>query len=242
MVKSLICLFALVSTLFSGMVQARASELRLIAPRSHSMPLARFEAGQISGGIIKEMGEALAKRLGRRAVFIAVDGDQIPPALSGGQADGVCYVRPFWIDGDYHWSQPLIPDAQLVAAHPDAPMLRSLTDLRDRPVATVAGQRYPRLEQVLGLRFQRVEAPTMEENLKQITSGKARYAVVGHAALAWHQKHNPQVRLRADLVFASFSAQCAFSRRTQVPFAEIERAINALVRDGEMGRILARYR
>ena len=238
MLKHLVCLFAL----FAPLAAAGASELRMIAPRNHTMPLARFEAGQMNGGILKDMGDAIAQRLGRRAIFIPTDGDQIAATLSAGKADGICYVRPFWIDGQYHWSQPLIPDAELVAAHPDAPVLRSLLDLRDRPVATVAGYRYPRLEQVLGLRFQRLDAPTMEENLKLIMDGKARYTVVGQSTLAWHQKRNPGLRLRADLVFASFSAQCAFSRRTRVPLADIDRAIASLVHDGAMGRILARYR
>lgn len=238
MMKCLVCFFAIVS----GLAHASSAELRMIAPRNQAMPLARFDAGQISDGILKDLGEALAQRLGRRASFITVDGGRIPAALTAGEADGICYVRPIWIDGDYHWSQPLIPDAELVAARPGAPVLRSLLDLRDRPVATVAGYRYPRLEQVLGLRFQRVDAPTMEQNLKLVMDGKARYTVIGRSTLAWHQKRNPALRLRPDLVFASFSAQCAFSRRSRVPFADIDRAIASLVQDGSVKSILARYR
>jgi polar amino acid transport system substrate-binding protein len=238
MLKVLACFLAAVSAL----AHANSAALRMIAPRNQTMPLARFEAGKMNGGILKDLGEALAARLGRRAVFITVDGARIPAVLTAGEADGVCYVRPIWIDGDYHWSQPLIPDAELVAAHPDAPVVRSLLDLRDRPVATVTGYRYPRLEQVLGLRFQRLDSPTMEDNLKQIMQGKARYTVVGQGILAWQQKLNPALRLRADLVFASFSAQCAFSRRSRVPAADIDRAISSLVHDGSVQKILARYR
>lgn len=237
MYKYLLCLFAIIL----AMSPAGAADLRLIAPRSQAMPLARIESGKLTGGILKDLGEALAARTGRRAVFVTVDSEQVAAALQAGKADGVCYVRPFWIDGDYHWTQALIPDAELVAAHPDAPPLRSLHDLRDRPVGTVVGYRYPRLEQVLGLRFQRHDSPTMEDNLRRIMDGTVRYTVVSQATLAWHKKRNPALRLRPELVFASYSAQCAFSRRTQVPFVEIERAINSLVRDGSMGAILARY-
>jgi polar amino acid transport system substrate-binding protein len=238
MFKFFVCLFIIIL----AAVPAGAADLRLIAPRNQAMPLVRIEAGKLTGGILKELGDALAARTGRRAVFVTVDGDQVAAALQAGKADGICYVRPFWIDGDYHWSQPLIPDAELLAAHPAAPRLRSLHDLRDRPVGTVAGYRYPRLEQVLGLRFQRHDAPTMEDNLRQIAAGKVRYAVLGQSTLAWQQKGGPALRLRADLVFASYTAQCAFSRRTQVPFPELERAIGALVADGSVGAILARYR
>lgn len=238
MFKYLLCLFAI----FSAVSPARAADLRLIAPRNQAMPLAHIEGGRLTGGVIKDLGEALARRTGRRAVFVTVDSEQVAAALQSGKADGICYVRPFWIDGDYHWSEALIPDGELVAAHPDAPRLRSLHDLRDRPVGTVTGYRYPRLEQVLGLRLRRHESPTMEENLRQLSEGAVRYAVVGKSTLAWQKKRHPALRLRADIVFASFSAQCAFSRRTQVPFAEIERAIASLVQDGSVGTILARYR
>lgn len=237
MLKYWVCLFLI----FLGM-PATSAELRLIAPRSQAMPLARIEGGRLTGGILKDLGEALAARTGRRAMFVTVDSDQVSAALQAGKADGICYVRPFWIDGDYHWTEALIPDAELVAAHPDAPPLRSLHDLRDRPVGTVVGYRYPRLEQVLGLRFQRHDSATMEDNLRRIMDGTVRYTVLAQSTLAWQHKRNPALRLRADLVFASFSAQCAFARRTQVPFAEIERAIGSLVRDGSIGTILARYR
>lgn len=238
MLKYWICLFAMMAACFA----APAAELRMLAPRNQAMPLAQFEAGKIRGGIIKDLGDAIAQRLGRRAVFVAVDGDAVSAALVAGQADGICYVRPFWIDGDFHWSAPLIPDSELVVAHRDAPALRSLIDLRDRPVATVAGYRYPRLEQVLGLRFVRVDSPTMEQNLRALEEGRARYAVLSQSTLAWQQKVNPALRLRADLVFASFTAQCAFSRRSRVTAADVDRALATLVKDGSVNRILARYR
>ena len=217
-------------------------ELRMIAPLNQVMPLAQFQGDKLTGGILKDLGEAIAQRMGRRVDFVSVAGDQVGAALTAGKAHGICYVRPFWIDGDFDWSRPLIPDAELVASLPDAPVVRSLLDLRDRPVGTVTGYRYPRVEQVLGLRFERVDSPTMEENLRRMSRGGAQHTVLGRATLRYQLKSNPALKLRADLVFASFTAQCAFSRRTGLPFTDVERAINALYSDGTVNAILARYR
>jgi len=221
---------------------AAPDALLMIAPLNQTMPLASFDAGKLDGGIIKDLGDAIARRAGRRASYLSVAGDRVASVLRHGQADGICYVRPFWIDGDFHWSKPLIPDAELIASKLDAPVVRSLLDLRDRPVGTVTGYRYPRVEQVVGLRFQRADSATMEENLRAMMQGGARHTIIGRSTLMYQLKVNKNLRLRPDLVFASFTAQCAFSKRSGLDFAAVDRAINSLVGDGSVDAILARYK
>lgn len=221
---------------------AAPDELVMIAPTNQTMPLAEFHNDVLTGGIIKDLSEAIGERIGRRTRFISVAGDQVSAVMKANKADGICYVRPFWIDGAYHWSRPLIPDAELVAARIGAPVIRSLRALRDRPVGTVTSYRYPRVEQVLGLRFQRSDSATMEENLRKVAAGKPEYTILSQSTLAYQMRINTSLKLRPDIVFASFSAQCAFTRSGRVVFKDIDRAINGLVEDGTMERILAQYR
>lgn len=242
MFKRPACLFALTVPLCLPLAAAAAPDLVMIAPLNQAMPLAQFQDNKLSGGIIKEVGDAIARRLGRGIAWVSVAGEQVSATLSAGGADGICYVRPFWIDGHYDWSRPLIPDAEVVASQQDAAPVRSLADLRDRPVGTVAGYRYPRVEQVLGLRFQRSDAATMDENMRKLTAGSVRHTVIGQSTLAYHTRINPALKLRQDLVFASFKAQCAFSKKARVPFEELDQAINSLVDDGSVDAIMARYR
>lgn len=227
---------------FAGTAHGAEDALRLIAPLNQAMPLASFSDGKLNGGILKDLGDALARRLGRPIIYVITDGDQVGQVLTAGKADGICYVRPFWIDGDFDWSRPLIPDSELIAAHPDMPVVRSLLDLRDRPVGTVKGYRYPRVEQVLGLRLRRLDAETMEENLRNVMLGHARYTVLSRSTLDYQLKVNKTLRLRADLKVASYDAQCAFSRRGKIVFSDIDKAINGLIDDGSVRRTLARYR
>jgi ABC-type amino acid transport substrate-binding protein len=221
---------------------AGPGELVMLAPVDQAMPIARFQNGAVAGGIVKDFGDVLAQRLGRRAVYVNADVPEVTPMLSSGRADGMCYVLPFWIDGDYDWSAPLFPDAEMLAARSDMPHLRSLKDLRDKQVGTVAGYRYHRVEQVLGDRFRRVDAANMEANIQQMVSGKVPYTMISEATLNYQHRLNRGMKVRADLVFSAYKAQCAFSQKSQVPFTEISRAIDTLIKDGSIDQILARYR
>jgi ABC-type amino acid transport substrate-binding protein len=214
----------------------------MLAPIDQSMPIVRFQNGAISGGIVKDVGDALAQRLGRRAVYLNADTPDVTPALSSGRADGMCYVTPFWIDGDYHWSQPLLPDAEMIAARSDAPHLRSLKDLKDKPVGAVVDYRYPRVHQVLGDRFNRVDAANMDKNIEQMVAGKVPYTIISEATLAYQRRIHPDLKVRADLVFSSYKAQCAFSKKSALPFDDVNKALDALIKDGSIDQILARYR
>jgi polar amino acid transport system substrate-binding protein len=221
---------------------AAPGELVMLAPVDQAMPIARIQNGAIAGGIVKDFGDALAQRLGRRAVYLSADSPEVTPALSSGRADAMCYVMPFWIDGDYHWSPPLFPDAEMIAARHDMPHLRSLKDLRDKPVGTVMQYRYQRVELVLGTRFRRVDAPNMEANIQQMLGGKVPYTMISEATLNYLHRMTPELKVRADLVFSAYKAQCAFSQKSAIPFADISRAIDSLVKDGSVDQILARYR
>ncbi|TFW13306.1 substrate-binding periplasmic protein [Duganella callida] len=223
-------------------VLAGPGELVMLAPLDQAMPIARLHRGALAGGIVKDVGDALARRLGRRAVYLNAAAPDVAPLLGAGRADAMCYVLPFWIDGDYNWSVPLLPDAEMVAARHEAPRLRSLKDLKDKPVGTVSGYRYPRVQQVLGERFQRVDAANMEQNLRQVMTGKVQYAMLSEATLNYLHRSQPGLRLRAELVFSAYRAQCAFSRRSAIPFDEVGRAIDGLIKDGSIDQILARYR
>lgn len=226
----------------SSCALAGPGELVMLAPLDQAMPIARFQNGVVAGGIVKDFGDVLAQRLGRRAVYLSADSPAVTSALSSGRADAMCYVLPFWIDGDYHWSAPLFPDAEMIAARHDMPHLRSLKDLRDKQVGTVVAYKYHRVEQVLGSRFRRVDAANMQANIQQMIAGKVPYTMISEATLNYLHRTTPGLKVRADLVFSAYKAQCAFSQKSNIPFDEVSHAIDALLKDGSVDQILARYR
>lgn len=219
-----------------------APPLVFIAPTNHTMPMAQFENGELSAGVLKDLGELIARRLHRRAVFVSIPSRRVSDTLSAGRADAVCYVLPNWLDGRFHWSQPLFANGDIVVARADAPVLHSLADLADKPVGTITGYRYPQLEAALGSHFARDDAPTMEHNFRKLDIGREQYALSDPATLGYRLRTNPQARLRSDITFNTYKAQCAFSLKSQLPFADADRAINGLIGDGSVRALLDKYR
>lgn len=225
-----------------GIGWAAQSEISFLAPTNHVMPLAEVDDQTLRSGILKDLGDAIAARLGMQAKFIPMPSKRIGEALRAGTADGVCYVLPGWIDGEFNWSNPVIPNQGVVIARAGTPEVQSIAALADKPIGTVMGYRYPEFEHALAQHFVREDAPTMALNLRKLEHGRMDYAITEHTTLVYSQRLATNPRLAQVLQFASFKAQCAFAKRSKVPFADVGRAIDALVADGTVDNILARYR
>ena len=237
-------LFSASLLLCTASVAQAAGEVVFATSTSNAMPFASYEGEQLKSGIIKDLGNAMAQRLGRTARFVTLPRNRIVSALVEGQVDSSCYVLPTWMDHpQLRWSRPLIPNRDLVVGRVDAPSLTSAADLADEPIGAVLGYRYPELERGLGSRFRRDDAPDMHSNLRKLAAGRVRYAIVDQLTLQYeirttlrHFKPGP------TLTIASFVASCALSPRGGVPAEALQRSAEALLLDGTMDTILARYR
>lgn len=223
-------------------LQAAPQEIVFIAPTNNTMPLVRLSNGRLTAGILKDLGEAIAQRLALKVRFDPIPSKRVWTVLREGAADGVCYVMPAWAEGDFNWSRPLIPDGAVIAAHANAPVVRGLTELAGVPIGTVLGYHYPFVEATLGKSFVRDDGPTMEHNLIKLSVGRREYAIAELISVQYKMRNNRSLPLRIDVVYENIKTHCAFSKRSAVPFADVDRAINALVADGTMDRILAPYR
>jgi len=217
-------------------------ELVFIAPTSNTLPLAEFEGNRLRAGILKDLGEAIAARLQRRARFLPLPSRRVRAALRDGEADGLCYVIPGWLDGQHDWSSVVIPDAALLAGTQQAPELAQLQELEGQAIGTVVGYRYPEVEALLGAGFVRDDAPTMLANLRKLAAQRLPYALAERTSLAYFLRQHPEAGLRTVLTLGRIDARCAFSRKARLPFGQVNQAIDDLLADGSVERILSRYR
>ncbi len=216
--------------------------LRFIAPLNHAMPFGGFEQGRFATGIVKDLSDDIARRLGRSVAYLPVPPRRVAQVLAAGEADGVCYVARDWIDGDFHWSPPVLEHAGVVAAHAQAPVLTSVQALADQPVGTVYAYRYPQFEQALGKHFVRDDAPSMLINLRKLAAHRTHYALTEQITLQYHNKLHPKDGLTAALLTVRYRTHCAFTLAHALPLQRLDEATRDMVRDGSVERILARYR
>ncbi len=221
---------------------AESPTITFIAPTNLGMPLAQFTNDQLTGGIVKELGDAIARRLGREAVYRNIPPKRVSKTLTVGDADSVCYILPDWVKGDFDWSPPLIPDGDLVVSRADAPKITKLSDLIGQRVGTVLGYPYPSVNASIGGRFERDDAQSAELNLKKLSLGRTDHALVEKSSFDYEKRLRPDSTLRIDLVVDSYQAKCAFSKRSQVPFQLVQPAIQSLMDDGTIERVLSHYR
>jgi len=218
-----------------------AQDLVFVAATNHTEPLSRFEKGQLVGGIIKDLGDALARRMALRPRYLSMPSKRAPMALRDGEGDLLCYTRAQWIGPDFQFTLPLIPNAEVVAARPEAPQLQRVGDLADRPVGTVLGYRYAEAEAALGERLRRQDAPDMQANMRKLVAKRMDYAIADRLVLREHQRRHPADGLREDVVLNAYTAPCALSPRSKLKLEAVNAAMAELVADGELQRILARY-
>lgn len=240
-------LAALLATALVGTAAAQSPPplppLRFVAATNNALPIAEFDASEhLIGGIAKDLGELIAAGLGRPVSFVPLPGKRVSAALLAGEADAICFVLPEWLQGDFRWTRGLIPDASLVAAHADAPALKSLDQLAGQPVGTVLGYNYPLVERALGRGLKRADVSSMNANLRRLAAGRVRYALVEKTSLQFFLHEQPNAPVRIAWVIDRFDARCAFSARSGVPFAELAAVLDRLVSDGSVERMLARYR
>ncbi|WP_457421233.1 substrate-binding periplasmic protein [Roseateles sp. P5_E7] len=221
---------------------AEPSPLLIVAPTSQSMPMLRMAKDRPVDGVLKELGELLARRLGLKPVFVALPSKRAGPAVASGAADLLCYVKPAWLEGKVLWTRLFLSGTGVIAAGSSAPEVAELQALADEPLGTVLGYYYPALESAFRQQVRRADVPDAETNLRRLTYGRVRYAVTDRAALAYYLRANPDAGLREILEVEHYQLGCALTLAKKALLQPLNKAIDRMVADGSLEALLKRYR
>ncbi|PRC94223.1 substrate-binding periplasmic protein [Solimicrobium silvestre] len=235
-------LLVLLPVLFCAQVLAAQPAIVFAASTDNAMPLAEFHNNALDSGILKELGEAIGHELHLATLFISLPRNRLEAALISGEVDGACYIRPEWVEAQLNWSQPLIPNENLLATNPTLPQTMALKDVSGKTLGLVVGYKYPELDAALGSNYRRDDAPDMLHVIKKLLIGRELYAVVDRLSFEYQITKYPQLKQFSTLTISTFHTPCGFSLASKIPFTEIDNAINKLILDGTIDHILTRYR
>lgn len=247
------CLFALmcwVPALAQGGLNSPAKAMTNVAveplivfaaSNDSSLPLAEFHDDQLTSGILKDLGDAIAVELHRKAKYIVIPRKRLDEVLTSGLVDGVCYYRPEWVDTSLNWSQTIISNDILLVAGTGVPKPKKLEDVAGKRIGIVLGYKYPELE-ALHQNYQPEYAPSMPSNIHKLIARRMQYAVIDRLSLDYQRKFNPESRTFTTLSITKINAACGFSLVSTIPFNDIKKAIDNVVNAGTVERILAKYR
>jgi polar amino acid transport system substrate-binding protein len=224
---------------------AEERPLRFSINDSWSMPMVQIEAGQAVGGILFDLQQALAARIGRRAEMLVLPRLRVQQALDDGDIDVRCYVSPTWLGGvsdGYIWSLPFMTQRDLLVGrqagsiHPE--------QLRGERVGTVLGFSYPQLEPLFASgQLHRDDARTQEQVLLKLAAGRYDYAISNELSLHWFNRQHPSDKaLQAQAEISREPVACIVRDAPDVPTTAILRAMAQMRQADEFEAILQRYR
>lgn len=220
-----------------------ARPLVMLVETSALMPQARIEGERVVEGLHLDLGQALARRLGQELIARPVPRKRLAEALQRGEGDLLCDYRSEWLPGAFAWSRPFIPDQALLITAATAPAPAALSSLAGQPVGTVRGYVYPEMTDALRSGFLRDDAPDAVANLQKLALGRVQHVLTGRRVLEYQQRIGHfKLALHPPLVVSDVLAQCALSPSSPVGLAALNAAIQGLMADGELNRLLARYR
>lgn len=217
--------------------------LVMVVDTSAVMPEARSDGEVVRDGLHRDLSLAFARRLGRPVQMKAMPRKRIAQELEAGRADLVCDYQPAWLPGPFRWSRAFIPDQTVLVTAASRTAPEKLASVAGERVGTVLGYAYPEVADTLGAGFLRDDAPDAIANLRKLALGRVSHALTGRRLLDY-QRHIGSFTLpvHPPLGVAEVLGQCALSPKSEVSLATLNAAIQGLVAEGELARILSRYR
>ena len=238
-------LSALLLLTLSGVSHASERALRFSINDSWAMPMVRIEDGKAVEGILVDLQQRMAAKVGRKAELVVMPRMRVQNALDTGDIDVRCYVSPSWVNSGhsrYIWSVPFMTQRDVLAGV-NLEKLEPEQLLNER-LGTVLGFTYPRLQPLFASgQIQREDARTQNQVLLKLSARRYRYAISNELSLHWFNRHQaPGQKLHSLHEVAADPVACIFRDAPDVPTMALLRAMVQMQHAGEFDALLARYR
>lgn len=232
-------------SLLSLLTSCRADNIIFAVSTGSAMPMTEFRNEELSSGLLKDFGDALARELALEPRYLNLPRKRVEAALQGGQADLLCDLRPEWLDSKvWAWTETVFSNNMIVASRIDTPALSRLRALSGQRVGTVLGYRYPEVERRLGLQFERDDAVSDDVNTNKLLNKRFNYIMSNSLYYDYQRKVHPNRARLNPAVFniRSFDTYCALPPKGRLDIGKVNRAILSLRKRGDFQMIYERYR
>lgn len=236
---------ALLLLVLSHNAYAEERALRFSINDSWAMPMVHIENGQAVAGILVDLQQRLAAKVGRKAELLVMPRLRVQHALDNGEIDVRCYVSPNWVNGGHYryiWSLPFMTQRDVLVGTRTANL--QAEQLQGKRLGTVLGFAYPRLEPLFASgQLQREDARTQDLALLKLSAHRSQYAISNELSLHWFNRQQPTgQKLHILSEIASDPIACIIRDAPDVPTTALLRAMVQMKQAGEFDELLARYR
>jgi len=236
MKPSVLFLVPLLATLpgLGHAAEAEHAELRFVV-KNEDLPMPNPAAVQRFQELL---GTALAHSMGRKVRFIGLPRKRMAAALEAGEGDILCGYTPDWMPGTLEWSHAFIPVGDVLLSSGHVPAPTRIEELKGKRIGTVLGFSYPDVEKKLGAEFLRDDAPSSPLSLRKWQLGRSDYVLAPRASADKMIASGAMPPGAHILPVNEIKTMCAVPPHGNVSLKELNGAIDALEKSGEMARLL----
>ncbi len=222
--------------------------LKISFSRSASEPYVFIDKRELTGGVLKELMDALSQQSGIEMQYVLVSKRNQEKQMQSGTIDGSCLINPNDLlnPKDHLWSTPIYEEEDvLIVRKEDAQRLNSLSSLYGHKVGTIQSHAYPALSPYFeDKKIERIENKKLSNNINQLRFGVID-AVIDTKLAVGHCIQKKNVEENLIISHRSIDRQelyCAFRKDMKVSLKKINAALLALKKKGVIEKILYKYR
>lgn len=223
--------------------QAKPKEIYLGISSASALPYVESvtQGGkvQVTGGILKNLAEALFKEMDISPVLVVLPKKRVAPDLISGDIGAVCYANESWYPGlekKLFWSKEITTNTNLIVSTNKKP-LKKIEDLHGEQVGTVVNFIHKNLEPYFEKNLiQRENGPDNESNLQKLIHGRIKYILLPSLEYTYHKKKYPQL-VGHDLGIDTVDIKCAVSKKADLDLVRLNQVIDKLKKNGTIDKI-----
>lgn len=222
--------------------------LKIAWGRHDIAPIAMIERGEITGGLIFDLGSALAKELNTSVEFVEIPRRRQANALLTGKVDVVLPTSPLWQKeaNKFVWTKPLFEQKDVfVVSKVDPKKYLNLKSLYKLDVGAIRGYVYPSLaDDFKAKNIARHDVSNINANFDKLKHGRIDGFIVSEW-IAYYEldknKYKDDLKL-SGLIISRHDIYAAISPESPLSSEKINLAVEQLKHKQMFNEILNRYR
>ncbi len=242
--------FVMISVTGVNGASAQSNILKIFSSDTNAAPYIMTDGVTFVSGIVKDLNDEAARRTKVTISYSLLSRKSVDATLLAGEGHLACNIQPAWtkIADQLVWTEPMFFDTDLFWRRKsgDQPNIDAFAALAGHSFATFKGYHHHAEATRLvadGL-TKRVDLYPSESIFDVLLSKRADYIVFSKIRGDYLLKNPKYANLieMTDLTDSHFPNYCAMSRKAPIDIDRYIRALNDIVLDGTLSRILARYR
>lgn len=225
-----------------------AEVLKISYSRSSDEPYVLIDKRQLTGGVLKEIMDALSVQSGIKMEYVLVPRRNQDMEMKTGNIDGMCLINSDEIvnSNEYLWSNSLYEEEDvLIVRKSDAQSLQNIDSLIGRKIGTLQAHSYPGLEPYFENKsIERVENKKLINNMNQLRFGVIDAAIGTKLAVGYclkKQKMENMLMVSKNIIDKQ-DLHCAFRKEKSLSLKKINSALAKLKEQGVIDKIIRKYR